>query len=118
VTALQPDEQEDVETFDVKLIIVAPDAGERKTLQVMKWAGDSDVREAMLYMRPTWSADCKRLFYVRVIDEVFFTSSMEIATGETYAHLVGSAATPVVSPDGQWVASLIEDDSESSLTWR
>jgi len=108
------DEQEDVETFDVKLIIVAPDAGERKTLQVMKWAGDSDVREAMLYMRPTWSADCKRLFYVRVIDEVFFTSSMEIATGETYAHLVGSAATPVVSPDGQWVASLIEDDSEEA----
>lgn len=105
------EEQEDVETFDVKLIMVTPDAKERKILQVMKWIGDDDARLAMMYMRPSWSADCKRLFYVRMLGDLFYTGSIDIATGKTYAHLVGSIGTPVVSPDGKWVASLVEDSN-------
>jgi hypothetical protein len=107
------EEQEDVETFDVKLIMVTPDAKERKILQVMKWMGDmgdDDVREAMMHMRPSWSADCKRLFYVRMIEHLFYTGSIEIATGKTYAHLAGSIGTPIVSSDGKWAASYLEHD--------
>jgi len=106
------EEQEDVETFDVKLIMVTPDAKERKILQVMKWMGDmgdDDVRLAMMYRRPSWSADCKRLFYVRMEDHLFYTGSIDIATGKTYAHLIGSMGIPVVSPDGKWVASCLVD---------
>ncbi|MFZ2146366.1 MAG: hypothetical protein WAV28_04025 [Sedimentisphaerales bacterium] len=104
------EEQEDAKTFDVKLIMVTPDAKERKILQVMKWMGDDDeVRVAMMHIRPSWSADCKRLFYVRVIEDLFYTGSIDIATGKTYAHLVGSIGTPVVSPDGKWVASCLKD---------
>jgi len=60
-------------------------------------------------MRPSWSADCKRLFYVRLIEDLFYTGSIDIATGKTYAHLVCSIGTPVVSPDGKWVASCLVD---------
>lgn len=107
------EEQEDVETFDVKLIMVTPDAKERKILQVMKWMGDmgdDGAHVAMMNMRPSWSADCKRLFYVRLIEDLFYTGSIDIATGKTYAHLVGSIGTPVVSPDGKWAASYLEHD--------
>jgi len=112
------EEQEDVETFDVKLIMVTPDAKERKILQVMKWIGDDDARLAIMYMRPSWSADCKRLFYVRLIEDLFYTGSIDIATGKTYAHLVGSIGTPVVSPDGKWVASCLVEDSNTLIAAR
>ena len=106
------EKQEDVETFDVKLIMVTPDAKERKILQVMKWMGDmgdDGAHVTMMLMRPSWSADCKRLFYVRVLGDLFYTGSIDIATGKTYAHLVCSIGTPVVSPDGKWVASCLVD---------
>lgn len=112
------EEHEDVETFDVKLIMVTPDAKERKILQVMKWMGDDDVRSAMMHIRPSWSADCKRLFYVRVIGGLFYTVSIDIATGKTYAHLLDSIGTPVVSPDGKWVASFLVEDSDTLIAAR
>jgi len=106
------DGQEDIETFDVKLIIVSPDAKERKILQEMKWVsdGDKDERETMVCVRPAWSPDSKRLFYVRGIKDIFYTGSMDMATGKTDAHILGSTGTPVVSPDGKWVASYLDDD--------
>lgn len=106
-------EKEDADTFDVKLIMVTPDAKERKILQVMKWMGDiseDSVQALMMQMRPSWSADCERLFYVRLIEDLFYTGSIDIATGKTYAHLVGSIGNPVVSPDDKWVASYLEQD--------
>lgn len=112
------EEQEDVETFDVKLIMVTPDAKERKILQVMKWIGDDDARLAIMYIRPSWSADCKRLFYVRVIGDLSYTGSIDIATGKTYAHLVDSIGIPVVSPDGKWIASFLLEDSGTLIAAR
>jgi len=104
-------DKNDVKTFDVKLIIAAPDGKERETLLVMKWVGDDDEdRKVMVYLRPTWSPDCKRLFYVRDIGDERYTASIDIATGTTYAHLLGCVLTPAVSPDGKWVASYLEDD--------
>jgi hypothetical protein len=108
-------EQEDIETFDVKLIVVTPDAKERKILQVMKWVGDYDGCSAIMNMRPSWSADCERLFYVRLFEDLFYTGSIDIATGKTYAHLIGSIWTPVVSPDGEWVASYLEQEHGNML---
>jgi hypothetical protein len=103
-------DKNDVETFDVKLVIATPDGKERETLQVMKWVGGDDDRGSMVLMRPTWSPDCKRLFYVRSIESECYTASIDIATGTTYAHLLSAPPNPVVSPDGKWVASYLEDD--------
>jgi len=103
-------DKNDVETFDVKLVIATPDGKEKETLQVMKWVGDDKFREVMVYLRPTWSPDCKRLFYVRSIESECYTASIDIATGTTYAHLLSAPPNPVVSPDGKWVASYLEDD--------
>jgi len=104
-------DKNDVETFDVKLVIATPDGKDKETLQVMKWVGGDDERQSMVLMKPTWSPDCKRLFYVRAIGEgdSFYIASIDIATGTTYAHLPGSVVAPVVSPDGKWVASYLED---------
>lgn len=108
----QVEDKNDVKTFDVKLIIATPDGKERETLLVMKWmGGDEDDRKVMVCLRPTWSPDCKRLFYVRTIKDESYTASIDIATGTTYAHLLGSSGpAPAVSPDGKWVASYLEDD--------
>ncbi len=108
----QVKDKNDVQTFDVKLVIATPDGKKRETLQVMKWVGDDEDRKSMVLMRPTWSPDCKRLFYVRGIAEgdSFYIASIDLSTGATYAHLLGCIATPAVSPDGKWVASYLEDD--------
>jgi dipeptidyl aminopeptidase/acylaminoacyl peptidase len=109
----QVKDKNDVETFDVKLVIATPDGKERETLLVMKWVGGDGERQrqSMVLMKPTWSPDCKRLFYVRAIGEgdSFYIVSIDIATGTSYAHLPGSVVAPVVSPDGKWVASYLED---------
>ena len=105
----QVKDKNDVETFDVKLVIATPDGKERETLQVMKWVGEDDDRKSMVLMRPTWSPDCKRLFYVRAIKDESYTASIDIATGKTYAHLLSATLNPAVSPDGKWVASYLED---------
>jgi hypothetical protein len=75
----------------------------------MKWVGEDDDRKSMVLMRPTWSPDCKRLFYVRAIEDESYTASIDIATGTTYAHLLSATLNPAVSPDGKWVASYLED---------
>ena len=106
----QVKDKNDDKTLDVKLVIATPDGKERETLQVMKWVGGDDDRGSMVFMRPTWSPDCKRLFYVRAIEDESYTASIDIATGTTYAHLLGATSNPVVSPDGKWVASYLEDE--------
>lgn len=103
--------EKDAESFDVKLIMVTPDAKERKTLQVMKWMAYDEIRETMVYMKPVWSPNCKRLFYVRVPGEIFSVNSIDIATGKTDGHLLSSIGTLTVSPDGKWVASYLEDEN-------
>jgi hypothetical protein len=75
----------------------------------MKWAGGDNDRKSMVYFRPTWSPDCKRLFYVRAIKDESYTASIDIATGTTYAHVLSATLNPAVSPDGKWVASYLED---------
>lgn len=100
------EEDEDRETFDVKLMVVRPDGKERKILRVMQWQGQ---RGPMLF-RPEWSANSKSLFYVlAVAEEIYYIASLDIDTGQMYAHLFSSTGMPVLSPDGKWVASLLED---------
>lgn len=103
-------DEEDAETLDVKLIIVSPDGKDKRVLGVMKWVADDEIRSMLVCMRPVWSPDCKRLFYVRGLDKLFYVSSMELATGKTSAHILSLIATPVLSHDGKWVASYMEDN--------
>lgn len=104
--------EEEFDTIDVKLMLVSPDAKERKILLKMKWISN-DEEEGLLtlvYFRPAWSSDSKRLFYVRGLEDLSYAASIEITTGKTYAHTLNSIGTPVVSPDGKWIASYLEDD--------
>lgn len=109
------EEEEDSEFFDVKLIVVRPDGKERKILRILKWLGDEEDRTVLMFVMPAWSKDSKRLFYARALDEFFYISSLDIATGQTCAHIFSSLGTIAVSPDGDWVASLLKTDSKQFL---
>ena len=110
-------EKEDVETFDVKLMLVKPDAKEQKVLRVFKWQGDEDVRKHLAFVSPTWSPDSRTIFYVRALDEaeLFYVGSLDVATGKTQAHLFSSTGNPVISPDGKQLASLLKQNSDNTL---
>lgn len=102
-------EEEEPETFDVKLMAVTPDGKEKKVLRVLKFAGDEDTRKGLSAIKPEWSADSKSLFYVRVANGGHYIASLDIDTGQMYIHLFSSTPMPILSPDGKWVASLLED---------
>ncbi|GAI26246.1 unnamed protein product, partial [marine sediment metagenome] len=74
-----------------------------------------DMRKQLMLIRPEWSKDSKHLFYARSVDDVYYIASLNIATGQMYAHLFSSLGTSAVSPDGKWLASLIEADSDKVL---
>jgi Tol biopolymer transport system component len=110
-------EEEDPDTFDVKLMIVSPDGAEHKTLRVTQSQGDEDARRTLVYSKPQWSADSRHLFYARVLGSgpLFYMASLDISNGQTRAHLLSSIGTPAPSPNGKWVASLLEADSDRAL---
>jgi Tol biopolymer transport system component len=110
-------EEKDIETFDVKLMAVSPDGKEKKVLRTMKWAGDEAARMILMLAQPQWSPDSSRIFYVRSLEdgELYYISSLNLSTEKTEAHLFSSIGTPAVSADGQWVASLLNIDSDKAL---
>ena len=101
--------EEDIETFDVKLMVVRPDGKEKKVLRTMKWAGDEDVRVRLILAQPQWSPDSSHIFYARSLDdgEIYYIASLNLSTDKAEAHLFSSIGTPAVSPDGKWIASLL-----------
>ncbi len=103
------EEEEDIETFDVKLMAVRPDGKGKKVLRVLKFVGDEDARKGLPAIKPEWSPDSESLFYVRTIGDIHYIASLSIDTGEAYVHLFSLGGMPLVSPDGNWVASLLED---------
>jgi Tol biopolymer transport system component len=110
-------EEKDIETFDVKLMAVSPDGKEKKVLRTMKWAGDEAARMILMLAQPQWSPDSSRIFYARSLEdgELYYISSLNLSTEKTEAHLFSSIGTPAVSADGQWVASLLNIDSDKAL---
>ncbi|HIJ52479.1 MAG TPA: hypothetical protein HPP66_04915 [Planctomycetes bacterium] len=103
-------EEENLEFFNVKLIIVRPDGKERKVLRVMKWIGDDDARLRLIFSQPQWSPDSRLVFYTRSLDdngELLYIGSLDLTTEKTEAHLFSSIGTPAVSGDGKWLASLL-----------
>jgi Tol biopolymer transport system component len=110
-------EKEDLETFDVKLMVASPDGKEKKVLKVMKWAGDDEIRVSLMLAQPQWSSDSSRIFYARHLEdgELYYISSLNPNTGRTEAHLFSSTATPAVSADGKWIASVLSSGSDEAL---
>jgi Tol biopolymer transport system component len=103
-------ELKDRETYAVKLMVVRPDAKERKVLRALKFVGDEDARKGLHVTQPAWSTDSKSLFYIRVVDdEGGYIAGLDIDSGQTYIHLFCSTPIPIVSPDGNWLASWFED---------
>ncbi|MBL7152732.1 MAG: PD40 domain-containing protein, partial [Phycisphaerae bacterium] len=72
-------DEEDVERFDVKLMIVAPDGKDKRPVLVMEWLDGDDGEMEFMFQRPQWSSDSKRLFYTRKIAEVSYIASLDIA---------------------------------------
>lgn len=109
---VEKSEQEEKKTDfnDMKLMLIRPDGSEKKTLHTMKWAGESSDKSEQMFIRPTWSKDCKKLFYARVLEDYSYVESIDIPTGKRYTHLLSSSGIPSVSPDGNWVASCLEDN--------
>jgi len=101
--------EEDVETFDVKLIVVRPNGQDKKVLRTMKWAGDEDSRVRIILAQPQWSPDSSHIFYARSFDdgEVYYIAGLNLSTDKAEALMFSSIGTPAVSPDGKWVASLL-----------
>ncbi len=111
------DENEDAELFDVKLMIVTSDGKESKVLKILQWQGDKDDRKMIVFVKPEWSVDSRRLFYARMLGpaEIFYFASLDIPTGQMHTHLLGSFGTCAASPDGKHVASLLKIDSDRLL---
>ncbi len=109
--------EKDLKTFDVKLMVVSPDGKEKKVLRTMKWAGDEAARMSVMLAQPQWSADSSRIFYARSLEdgELYYISSLNLSTEKTEALMFSSIGTPAVSADGQWVASLLNTDSDNAL---
>jgi Tol biopolymer transport system component len=109
--------KEDLETFDVKLMVARPDGKEKKVLKAMKWAGDEDILVNLMLAQPQWSPDSSRIFYARHIEdgELYYISSLNPNTGRTEAHLFSSTAMPAVSADGKWIASVLSYGSGEAL---
>lgn len=109
--------EKDLKTFDVMLMVVSPDGKEKKVLRTMKWAGDETARMSLILAQPQWSPDSSRIFYARSLEdgELYYISSLNLSTEKTEAHLFSSIGTPAVSADGQWVASLLNTDSDNAL---
>jgi len=103
-------EKKETDLFDMKLMLIRPDGSGKKTLHTAAWVGKrGDEATLAFIIRPVWSKDCKRLFYVRGFEEHTYVGSIDISTGKTYAHLLTSAGISAVSPDGKWIASFLED---------
>jgi len=97
-------------TYTVKLMAVRPDGKEKKVLRVLKFAGDYDARKGLPAIQPAWSTDSKSLFYIRVVDDgEGYIAGLDIDTGQTYIHLFSMSGVPLISPDGNWLASWFED---------
>jgi Tol biopolymer transport system component len=110
-------EEEDLKTFDVKLMTVRPDGKEKKVLRTMKWADNGDIRVRLMLAQPQWSADSSHIFYARSLHdgEMYYIASLNLSTDKTEAHLFSSIGTPAVSPDGKWVASMLIPTDEALL---
>jgi len=83
----------------------------------MQFEGDEDKRKLLSLMQPQWSSDCTYLFYERLLGSMpfYYIGSLNITTGATHAHLFSSAGGFSLSPDGKWIASLLENESDEFL---
>ena len=98
-------EHDGVETRDIQLVVVGSDGKEPKITKTLRWMGDDDVKNQLLYLQPQWSADSQLVFYIRVLDDLGYVGSLNILTGQTEAHAFTMTAFWDLSPDGKWIAA-------------
>jgi Tol biopolymer transport system component len=105
-------ELKDANARTIRLMAISPDGKEKKTLAAfaLKAYGQKDQRNLTMTLQPRWAKDSQRIFYPRMIDEdLFYIASLDLAGGKTMAHLYSSTGSFSLSPDGKWVASMLED---------
>jgi Tol biopolymer transport system component len=101
--------------INVELITASPNGKESKTLRILEQTSPRDDIGLIMLMRPEWSKDSQRLFYARRAADGYYIGSLDLATGQMAAHGLSALGSPVLSPDGQWIASLMEGDSKEVL---
>jgi Tol biopolymer transport system component len=99
----------------VELVIASPDGKESKTLKTLEQPGSRDDLASIMLMRPEWSKDSQRLFYSRGTPDEYYVSSLDLTSGQMAALCLSALGVPALSPDGQWLASLMKSDAEKEL---
>jgi len=113
IAAEHTEEPDPNETFEVKLMVVATSGKEKRVLRTMQWIDVDDSHLQLIFMSPTWSRDSQHLYYAQFIEEgLFYFAGLDIDTGQARAYVLSSLGTPSLSPDGMWVATLLETESE------
>ena len=103
---------EKADRFEVKVMVVSPDGKEKRALCTTQWVGRKDDLARLMILSPIWSTDSKRVFYARVIGDVYSVGEADLLTGHTQALCLSSTGSCVPSPDGQYVATLLADESK------
>ena len=109
IKEMSAQQDEDYEIFGMKLMVAAPDGNQRKVLRVMRCTGDKDnTLRQLFFIRPEWSPDSANIFHVRCLSGGYYFASLNRQAGQTQVHLFSTTGQGSVSPDGKWLASLLE----------
>jgi len=104
--------EDKAERFDVKVMVVTPDGKDKRALCTTQWVGRRDDLARLMVMSPVWSIDSRHVFYAHTLGEVFSMAEVDLVTGHTRALCLSSTGSCTPSPDGQWVATLLADESK------
>jgi hypothetical protein len=104
------------ETIAVELVVTTPEGKDKKILRTFLWPAAEDMPAIAAILQPAWSKDSQRLFYSRFVDEeVYYIAGLDLATDRACAYLLSSNGALALSPDGNWIATLLQQDAEHVL---
>ena len=102
------EEYDETKPGEVILVVMSWDGTEKKSEKVLQWLKEDDTG-AVIYMQPQWSPDSRRVYYLRLLDEIGYVGSMNIETGDSQGHVFTQPMFWAVSPDGEWIGAALED---------
>lgn len=113
------DEKPDPNFLEVQLMIAVPDGSKHEILQIMDWANDeSGTIASIMLSRPVWSQDSESIFFVRLLPktEEYEIWSVDIASQRAQYYAKSTVNIPMISPDGNWIALVQEEEEKIILT--
>jgi dipeptidyl aminopeptidase/acylaminoacyl peptidase len=95
-------------------MIASADGPHGKTACVIQWRAQRKDIASLMVMNPVWSKDSRRLFLAGGMDSLFSIMQFDLQTGQVQTLLLSSTGSAAVSPDGQWVATLLSRSSKQA----